>query len=263
MKRIMRQFLGKEFLAICSLWVGCITGVISAAPPPQPSIINMNVLNTGTTVWGDAWLSHLAQSMRSGLHDLHIGEHAANTGQWIEQHKKHLICAAGLISYALLQYHIVRLNGFLLDPARWSFWHASQSFAQLETLGAHAMGTLLLKDIQYAYMSAQNPTDFVQPLICFMHDVDAELAALNRYAFLSRWIRRLFLGGLFSLCTEIYTHIDERVKRLGYIKQTFFVWLAEYKIDTQTTSAQTVSAQQLSGTTKKLTERYPNDRKNS
>ena len=195
-----------------------------------PPIVNINILNAGSAYLGDSALAYVGKALANGYATLKPLQNIKSAALWVERHPiKACICGSAC-GYGALQYRLTRLNSTLLSESCWSLWHNESSIEQLYTLGQEKLGDLLLKDIQKSYLDVSKPTDFIQPLAKFIHDVDHEQKMLAEYQKLFRWALILHIESFCMFNKDIVAQLDNRIRRLTYIKQSFLNWLANFNL---------------------------------
>lgn len=146
--------------------------------------------------------------------------------------KKYLLltctCAVG---YVWTCHLCVKANAYMARVDAWSMWKRTFSLDELTHLPQDDLTKDLLIEIQRRYINHNNPTDFIMPLIIFVHEIEHEMAVLKRIQQLSKWLSRLFLVRLFPLNREVVVTIDERIARLAYINNLFLSWAAQYAVE--------------------------------
>lgn len=150
--------------------------------------------------------------------------------QWVTDYRYHLLFAAGVISYLTLYY--VAHNGFnyFRKPSLWSSWKPEYPLEQLFSLPQEAVTQELIVAIQTRYMSCENPTDCIQPLVYFVKDIDHEIKNLRWYKTYFTWLDRLYLSRITFTRPDYATEIERRLERLSYIKHTFGQWIAQQNL---------------------------------
>jgi hypothetical protein len=198
----------------------------SATPP----IVNINILNAGSAYLGDSALAYVGKALASGYATLNPLQNIKSAALWVERHPVKVCIYGSACGYGALQYRLSRLNSILLSETCWSLWHNESSIEQLYALGQDTLGDLLLKDIQKSYLDVSKPTDFIQPLAKFIRDVDHEQKMLTEYQKLFRWALIIHIESFCMFNADIIAQLDNRIKRLTYIKQSFLNWLANFNL---------------------------------
>lgn len=140
------------------------------------------------------------------------------------------IYAAGTL-YAIIQMKLIYLTTKLSSPNCWSKWQSNNKLEQLYQIPQSVFSHNLLKDIQRTYTTVNNPTDFVTPLVTFMHETDNEIKYLKQYQRIVNWISRLKVSYIFFYSGKLYDDVPDRLNRLSFMKNTFLSWLTDFKIN--------------------------------
>jgi hypothetical protein len=88
----------------------------------------------------------------------------------------------------------------------------------------------LIVTIQTEYINEANPTDFIQPLVHFTKDIEAEITTLHWYKKYFVILDRLYLSRITFIKPDYITDIQQKLERLAYIKQLFGQWLAQQNL---------------------------------
>lgn len=150
---------------------------------------------------------------------------------WIVTNK--LRCAlwsAGTL-YGIVNGYLWYIKNQLDKHHCWSRWQSEKSLEELFAIPQNNLAQSLLFQIQQHYTHATKPTDFLQPLIHFMNDLEQEVRLLTLYQRLSAAVASCHLTK-FSIVDEAFVAaIDNRLKRLAYLKGLFLSWIAQYKLE--------------------------------
>ena len=77
----------------------------------------------------------------------------------------------------------------------------------------------------------QNPTDFISPLISFVQTIDKEINTLKKFIDAYWLITKLHTEKLLPVNIKQFATLNERYKKLLYLKNVFLSWAAEYKVN--------------------------------
>lgn len=157
-------------------------------------------------------------------------QHFSSFTQWFKNNPLAIGIFSLIISYASLQSYLFYLTAQLSNNNCWSKWQQEKTIDQMYQIGQSQFSQSLLGDIQKVYTTVSNPTDFVTPLIAFMHDTDKETIGLNRYQKIIDTLKKLKLDKIFLYDSKIFQDTPNRLQKLSYMKNTFLAWLADYKM---------------------------------
>lgn len=137
-------------------------------------------------------------------------------------------CIIGCYLYAC--HLIVKANKYLEDTENWAAWRADIPYQLLVTIPQQELAKDLILEVQRRYNNSQNPTDFLSPLIMFVHAIDEEILYMTRLNVSYNWLKKLYIDVIFPINENCFSKVEEKLKKLIYIKQIFLVWAAEYKV---------------------------------
>jgi len=134
-----------------------------------------------------------------------------------------------ILGYGCFHYTIFQLHSFFNDSQRWANWGPLIEAEDLLTLQPEHLEQELLLEIQRRYINAENPTDFISPLISFLNEIEHEQKLAQRYLTISLWLEKIHIQYYlpFRLRTS---EIKLQAQRLVHIKHTFHNWAAHHKI---------------------------------
>ena len=202
--------------------------IINVSPTISPMIYT--TISVSSAIAVTAMASALLQDLSTKFRELADAslKKTVTLMKWISKNKMKttLICAA--MSYVYIHYRLLKLKKALMEPQNWSFWHISLS-PTLSSQPPMAVAKALVIDVQRCYTKAENPENFISPLVSFLRDVEQEETTLKEYISLCSWLNILFIGKICLIDAELYQACSERLKRLDYLKSIFLQWVAEYK----------------------------------
>ncbi|MBA3954415.1 hypothetical protein H0X48_03805 [Candidatus Dependentiae bacterium] len=137
------------------------------------------------------------------------------------------------ISYIALQSTLLYLRHNLYLPDCWSKWHNTKTLSELYTVPQPTLAKQLINDIQHTYTKLSNPLDFTTPLISFVRDLETEIKYLNLYKSLIKKVQLYKINRIIWFDDKLLEETPDRLHRLAYIKNTFFTWLVDHKIEIQ------------------------------
>lgn len=146
--------------------------------------------------------------------------------------KKYLLLGCTLLGgYCYICSFCVKGNKYLERTDTWASWKNSISYDALTMTSQEDLARELVLEIQRRYSSIENPTDFILPLISFIHSIDQEIETTQKLATAYTWFCRLHIQNLVPINEKLYQNIQNLHKKLIYLKNIFLSWAAEYKIN--------------------------------
>lgn len=230
MKYIKKYYTIISFLGIScygSFWHQNDTRVTNQILP-TPDSMNQNLtvnLNYSPTqiktpvIWPEKFFSNIP-----------IKEWQAQTSNFL--YKKRYFIAASLLfgGYVLACNYFVQANKYLEQPDIWSSWRPETPLDALLAIPQQELAKELILEIQRRYSNAQNPTDFISPLIAFIKAIDSEILIIKQYAEVYQWITKFHLQSALPINQKLFDQLVENNRKLIYLKNVFLSWAAEYKI---------------------------------
>lgn len=148
-------------------------------------------------------------------------------------HEKRYFIGASIIlgGYVLACHYFVQGNKYLERTDTWAAWHSETPLDLLVSYPQLDLAKELILEIQRRYSNAKNPTDFISPLITFVKTIDEEIATVKQYSEVYRWAKQCYLHTIFPINQKQFNLLEEKHKKLVYLKNIFLSWAAEYKIN--------------------------------
>jgi uncharacterized protein YlbG (UPF0298 family) len=151
--------------------------------------------------------------------------------QFLSEHKIFIglsVCAA---LYTYYCYQVIGGNFYLQRTDLWSSWKHELSFDQLCQIPQQILAHELLLLIQQQGLNTEKPTDFVVPLVVFLQAIEHERVMLVYYQDLYTRMHTFKCAWLFPFNTKRYDQIEERLRRLSFVKNVFISWVATFNIE--------------------------------
>ena len=173
-----------------------------------------------------------------------FGGQARGIWNYIADNKLACLGKALVASYLYVNYRFISLASLLNGTTCWSQWRSDKTLPRLLELNQADMGQELMVQIQMRYAQADPMQDFAEQCSNFIYDLDQEVAAINSYMNLAKYVSTistmvgmqkswifsfLSIKPLFFIDEALLASLPEKLSRLAYIKGTFFTWLSDYK----------------------------------
>ncbi len=133
-------------------------------------------------------------------------------------------------SYITLCSFLFYQNYYFNHTDLWGTWKGDLSFAQLCEIPQQKLSSELLHEIQKRYINKNNPTDFLSPLVEFMNTIEYETKQIERYIFLTNWLKRLRLVIIVPTNEKKMQKTQQLLERVHFVKHIFLSWAADYKL---------------------------------
>jgi hypothetical protein len=146
--------------------------------------------------------------------------------------QRYLVAASLLFGgYVYTCSYIMKANKYLERTDTWIGWRADMPFDILVTIPQNELAKDLILEIQRRYSNIQNPTDFISPLIIFIQNIYAEINTIKQYISIYEVMTKLHIQKLLPIDQKHFGTLNEKYKKLLYLKNIFLSWAAEYKIN--------------------------------
>lgn len=160
-----------------------------------------------------------------------IHEASVDMTGWAANNKIKTTACAILLCYSIIAYQIYQANMIINDTNSWSNWHNSRSLEDLFTTPQNKLEADLLFEIQTRYVHPVNPTDFIYSLVQSSISLNKEIKTLDQQISRYQLIAKCGCMPIFFIETQDLVSLQEKHRKLGFIKYIFSSWCANYKID--------------------------------
>jgi hypothetical protein len=150
--------------------------------------------------------------------------------EFTKLHKRNLIIGTITGSYCFIVSSLLYMGYKILQRTTWSCWKDHIPYDIFQVIPHQELGRELLYAIQQRYQTSQNLTDFLTPLISFLHDVDYELALIKHFLKIHIWLKTFRLSTMFPHQEDLIQKAEEKRQRLIYLREVFMYWVTDYKI---------------------------------
>ncbi len=149
----------------------------------------------------------------------------------LQANKLKTICMTILSSYTYISYQIYRANLIINDPNSWSNWNSSRSLNDLFATSQTKLESDLLFSIQTRYVHPVNPTDFIYSIVQASNSLQDEIKILQEQISRYQWINRCRCPEIFFITAQDLESLQEKHRKLLFLKHIFSSWCANYKIE--------------------------------
>lgn len=198
--------------------------------------VHMGNITLNNQSYSNATSASSAQAQAEAQVDVEVTQSLQNMYQEQVQtfwHDNKLYLGAGALVtlYSYYCYQVISGNFYLKRTDLWSSWKQELSFDQLCLIPQQILARELVLSIQQHGLDVQKPTDFMIPLVSFLHVIEEERIKLLYYQTLYNRITMLKCGSLFPFNKKRYNDIEKRLQRLSFVKNIFISWMAEFNIE--------------------------------
>ncbi len=140
------------------------------------------------------------------------------------------LCVA-LGAYFCTYIFVMNANAYLARTDTWAAWKNDVKPELFCSLNQDDLAKELILEIQRRYSSAENPTDFITPLVDFVRDIDAEILTTGKLSTFYAWLSWFHAQDVLAIDKKCFENVALTHKKVVHIKNTFLLWAAHYKID--------------------------------
>lgn len=143
-----------------------------------------------------------------------------------------LLAAAGVASiYGVAVLQMWWLSRSIQHTQSWAYWHDDYSLEQLQATSQYQLARELFQEIKVRYLpTSYTALNFLDPLVAFMRDADAQIAQLQSYSVWRNRVEQCHLSVLFPACCTV-EHAQMLCQRIEYLKRIAVTWLSEYGLE--------------------------------
>jgi len=164
------------------------------------------------------------------LKNLPYKQWGSKTGNFLYNKRYFLIATTALGSYLYGCHEWNKANKFLSRKDIWCAWHEEMALDSLVAVPQRDLAAELILEIQRRYSNTNNPTDFLEPLITFVKEIESEISIISKLKRAYYVFSRTHLSALFPINEKLFVSLDAKLQRSIYLKNLFLSWAAEYKI---------------------------------
>lgn len=150
---------------------------------------------------------------------------------WTQNNKLKTAGAIMLFCYSIIAYKIYQSNSIINDPNSWSNWHNSRSLDDLFATPQATLEANLLFAIQTRYVHPVNPTDFIYSIVQASNSLQEEMKEVSAQIARYKWLETCQCMTLFFIDAQELASLQEKHRKLSFLKHIFSSWCANYKID--------------------------------
>jgi hypothetical protein len=150
--------------------------------------------------------------------------------QWIGVNKQRIVVSIIIGLYALLCYLAHNANQYIKSDTHWFAWKRNSSLSNLLNENQQDLQEQLMVSIQARYLQPSNPTNFIDPIIHFIGDINHELTTLRRYHSLISLLNDFYISRIMLVKSDLAMAIQEKIDRVVYIKKVFDCWIGQHNM---------------------------------
>jgi hypothetical protein len=171
------------------------------------------------------------QYLRKSFQGIRLSDIASNICQYCSEHKYYLATSAILGTYMYMFYRMRVIQSYVDNQPSWGNWKKDIPLDKLLAIPQDQLTHDLMISIQERYVSIENPTDSLTPLINFTQEIAEEKELVTAYHAYVAWCTQYSLNKILPFSVTLLTQLTERKQRITYISTLFQSWLAHYKLE--------------------------------
>jgi hypothetical protein len=133
--------------------------------------------------------------------------------------------------YAFISYKLYCNNQMIDHTSAWNRWKSDAHLEELLLQPHQKLEIDLLFMIQNYYTDPMNPTNFIYSITQASIALEEELQALERQKTLYDTLTWLEIASLFCIDEKSINELDQKYKKVLFMKHIFCSWCTQYKID--------------------------------
>lgn len=199
----------------------------------QSNSSHQNAHHTSIPQTSVTTISKNEPSLQDQLHDYYqeIQDSSASFVTMIQHNKIKAVAMGCACLYSSIAYQIYRTNSSLNDQNSWSNWRHNMSIEDLFASSQSSLEADLLFAIQTRYVHPTNPTDFIYSIVQASNRLQEEMIRLEEQITRYQWLEKCRCMTIFFLEPQGLLQLQEKHKKLAFIKHIFASWCANYKIE--------------------------------
>lgn len=154
-----------------------------------------------------------------------------NNFNLIEKNKFAIGFVGIIFCYSYISYQIYTRNKIIEDPLAWANWHNDKKIQELLALPAAQLQAELLYDFQHRYIDPADPMNFMYSIAQSSAALEREIQLIKKQIFLYQSIIKSRCGQLFFINSQSIFLLEEKQRKLAFIKHIFSSWCAQSKIE--------------------------------
>lgn len=171
------------------------------------------------------------QYFKKAISGIHLSDIASNISQYCSENKYYMAASAIFGGYAYMFYRLRVIQSYVDNQPSWGAWKKDVPMTTLLAIPQDKLTQDLMISIQERYVSIENPTDSLTPLITFSKEVADEKELIAAYHSYVSWCTQCSLSKILPFSDALLAQLAERKQRITYVSTLFQSWLAHYKLE--------------------------------
>ncbi|MGZ6250578.1 MAG: hypothetical protein ACXWL2_00965 [Candidatus Chromulinivorax sp.] len=160
-----------------------------------------------------------------------IKKNSEQASDWVQSHKIISVSLFCSTIYGYLFYQIYTANQIINDPNAWCNWNYKRTIDDLFVIPQKQLESEILFAVQNRYVDKENPINFIYSIVQVLQAIQEETLVLqnqiNRYDL----ILKCYCNNIFFITQQDLIDLQEKQRKLSFIKHILTSWCASYKID--------------------------------
>lgn len=162
---------------------------------------------------------------------VHLSDIASAIYQYCYENKYYIAASALCGGYLYMFYKLRTIQSYVDNQPSWGAWKRNVPMDTFLAIPQDKLTHDLMMTIQERYISIENPTDSLTPLIAFSKDIAEEKELVNAYHTYVLRCTQCSLNKILPFSETLLAQLTERKHRITYLSTLFQSWLAHYKLE--------------------------------
>jgi hypothetical protein len=171
------------------------------------------------------------QYFKSTINGINLGDIASNICQYCSENKYYVAASAVFGGYAYMFYRLRIIQSYVDSQPSWGAWKKDTPMDTFLAIPQDKLTQELMMSIQERYVSIENPTDSLTPLITFCKEITDEKELVTAYHTYVSWCMQCSLNKILPISETLLAQLAQRKQRIIYLSTLFQSWLAHYKLE--------------------------------
>jgi hypothetical protein len=171
------------------------------------------------------------QYFKKTINGINLSDIGSNISQYCSENKYYIGASLILGGYLYMFYRLRVIQSYVDNKPSWGAWKKDVPMEKLLAIPQDKLTHDLMMTIQERYISIENPTDSLTPLMNFSKEIADEKELVNTYHTYVSWCSQCSLNTIMPFSQTLLAQLAERKQRVTYVSTLFQSWLANYKLE--------------------------------
>lgn len=171
------------------------------------------------------------QYFKNTINGINLSDIGSNIYQYCSENKYYMTASAIFGGYAYMFYRLRIIQSYVDTQPSWGAWKKEVPMDTLLAIPQDKLTQDLMMSIQERYISIENPTDSLTPLMTFCKEISDEKDLVAAYHNYVSWCIQCSLNKILPISDTLLAQLALRKQRITYLSTLFQSWLAHYKLE--------------------------------